>query len=131
MGLDWKSDRKMVYDITQKIPGIQSVPIMAIMIAMYMGCSEIYLLGVELDELWCGEYKHFYDNEIMRNDVAVNQEGKSITPLIEMFKINYILWQQFDMLRCIAAANNIEILNATQGGALDVYRRVKVEDLFD
>jgi len=131
MGLNWNSDRKVPYDITQKIPWVQSVPIMAIMIAMYMGCGGIYLLGVELDELWSGEYNHFYSNEILRNDLAVNEEGKSTTPLIEMFRINYTLWQQFDILRSIAEANNIEILNATQGGALDVYRRVKLEDLFD
>jgi hypothetical protein len=131
MGLNCNSDRKKIYDITKKIPGIQSVPIMAIMIAMYMGCREIYLLGVELDEIWREEYKHFYDNEIMRNDIAVNEDGKSITPLIEMFKINYNLWQQFDNLRRIAEANNVEILNATQGGALDIYKRVKYEDLFN
>lgn len=131
MGLPWDSDQKKIYDLTKKIPGVQSVPIIAIMIAMYMGCKEIYLLGVELDEIWCGEYKHFYDNEILRNDVAVNENGKSTTPLIEMFKINYILWEQFAILKNIAEANNIKILNATQGGMLDIYRRVKFEDLFD
>jgi len=131
MGLNWNSDRKEIYDITQKIPGVQSVPIMAIMIAMYMGCREIYILGVELDEIWCGEYKHFYDNEILRNDLAVNEDGRLITPLTEMFRIYHNLWQQFGILRSIAEANNIEILNATQGGKLDVYRRVKFEDLFE
>jgi hypothetical protein len=131
MGLNWDSDRKKIYDLTKKIPGVQSVPIMAIMIAMYMGCEKIYLLGVELDELWCGEYKHFYDQEIMRNDMAVNEDGQSTTPLIEMFTINSTLWQQFDILKNIAEANNIEILNATRGGALDVYQRVKFEGLFN
>lgn len=131
MGLNWNPYRRKIYDITQKIPGVRSVPIMAIMIAMYMGCREIYLLGVELDEIWSGEYRHFYDNEIMRNDVAVNEDGRSTTPLIEMFRINYLLWQEFSILKNIAEANNIEILNATQGGALDIYKRVKFEDLFD
>ncbi len=131
MGLGWDIYRKEIFDITRKIPGIMSVPIMAIIIAMYMGCKKIYLLGVELDEIWRGDYKHFYDNEIMKNDAAVNEDGRTTTPLIEMFKINYLLWQQFDILRTIAEANNIEILNATQGGALDVYKKVKFEDLFD
>jgi hypothetical protein len=131
MGLKWDSARKEIYDISQKIPTVQSVPIMAIMIAMYMGCGPIYLLGVELDEIWRGEFKHFYPNEIMRNDLAVNEDGKSTTPLIEMFKINYTLWQQFDILRSIAEENNIKIFNATQGGALDIYRRAKFENLFD
>ena len=131
MGLNWGPYQKTIYDITKKIPWVQSVPIMAIMIAMYMGCKEIYLLGVELDEIWCGEYRHFYDNEIMKNDIAVNEYGKSITPLIEMFEINYILWRQFSILKNIAEANNVEILNATQGGALDIYKRVKYEDLFN
>jgi hypothetical protein len=131
MGLKWDSARKEIYDISQKIPTVQSVPIMAIMIAMYMGCGPIYLLGGELDEIWRGEFKHFYPNEIMRNDLAVNEDGKSTTPLIEMFKINYTLWQQFDILRSIAEENNIKIFNATQGGALDIYRRAKFENLFD
>jgi len=129
MGLNWDPRREKIYDITKKIPGVQSVPIMAIMIAMYMGCRDIYLLGVELDEIWCEEYKHFYDNELMRNDVAVNEDGKLITPLLEMFGIYHNLWQQFDNLRRIGQANNIEILNATHGGALDIYKRVKFEDL--
>jgi hypothetical protein len=130
MGLEWNPAQKPIYDITKKMPGIQSVPIMAIMIAMYMGCKEIYLLGVDLDELWSGKYDHFYDNEIMRNDVDVNEDGRSTTPLIEMFNINFILWNQFNILKGIAEANNIEIFNATLGGALDIYKRVKFEDLF-
>lgn len=130
MVCDWDSNQKTIYDIAQRIPGIQSVPIMAIMIAMYMGCKEIYLLGVELDDLWSGVYRHFYENEIMRDDVTVSEDYRSTIPLIEMFKINYNLWLQFDILKRIAEANNIEILNATRGGALDVYKRVVFEDLF-
>lgn len=131
MGLDWDPYRGKIYDLTKKIPGIHTVPIMAIMIAMYMGCREIYLLGVELDEIWCGEYRHFYDNEIMRNDLAVNEDCKTISPLIESFLGYYYIWQQFSILKNIAEANNIEILNATQGGALDAYKRVKFENLFN
>ena len=130
-GDDWANRSNNDFDLARPLAGCQSVAIMALMVALYLGFREIYLLGVELDEIWCGEYKHFYDNEILRNDLAVNEDGKSITPLIEMFRINYTLWRQFDILRSIAEANNIEILNATQGGALDVYRRVKFEDLFD
>ena len=131
MGLAWNSDQKTIYDLTKKIPGIQSVPIEAIMIAIYMGCREIYLLGVEVDEIWRGEYKHFYDDEILRNDLAVNEDGKLSISLTELFRIYHNLWQQFGILKNIAEANNIEILNATQGGKLDVYRRVKFEDLFE
>ena len=130
MGLNWDSVRKKIYDISRITPMVQSVPVMAIMIAMYMGCGPIYLLGVELDKIWRGEYKHFYSNDIMRNDLAVNEECKITTPLIQMFKVHHTLWQQFQILKSIAEDNNIEIFNATQGGALDIYKRVKFENLF-
>lgn len=93
-GLNWDSQRKEMYDISQKIPTVQSVALMEIMIAIYMGCGPIYLLGVEADKIWRGEYKHFYSNEIMSNDLALNDDCKIITPLIEIFKINYTLYQQ-------------------------------------
>lgn len=130
IGSNWNPNRKKIYDLTQRIPGMQSVPIMAIMVAMYMGCKEIYLLGVEVDEIWRGEYKHFYDKGILRNDIDVDEDGKTLAPMIEMFMVYYNLWQQFSILKNIAEANNIEIFNATQGGALNVYKRVIFEDLF-
>ncbi len=131
MGLLWNRDRSEIYDLTRRVPGVQSSPIMALLIAMYMGFKEIYLLGVDLDQLWSGEYRHFYDDETLRNVEAVNEDFKVVTPLQEMFNIHHILWQQFESLKNIADANGVRIFNATRGGALDVYPRAKFEGLFD
>ncbi|MBX4998474.1 hypothetical protein HJB51_12430 [Rhizobium lentis] len=47
-------------DIASRIPAVQSVPVMCLMIAMYMGFSEIYLLGTDHDQFtWSvGHYEH-------------------------------------------------------------------------
>ena len=130
MSLPWDRDRTEIYDLAARIPWVQSVPVMAILIAMYMGCAQIYLLGVDVDEIWTREYKHYYDDEILRNHNAVSEDGRVTMPLVELFTIYQQLWQQFTDLKRIADANGVEIINATAGGALDVYPRAHFEDLF-
>ena len=51
-------------DLTTLTPGMQTVVQLAIMVAMYMGCSPIYLLGLDHDWLsHGGEDLHFYSEE--------------------------------------------------------------------
>lgn len=44
-------------------------------------------------------------------------------------EIYYLMWSQYMMLNKFALANNIQIKNATNGGLLDVFPRVKLEDI--
>lgn len=48
-------------DLTLKTMSVQSVPIMCLELAIYMGFSEIYLIGTEHDALTTNQYKYFYD----------------------------------------------------------------------
>lgn len=50
-------------DLTKLILGPQSVAILALQIAIYMGFNEIYLIGTEHDTLLTREYRHFYDEK--------------------------------------------------------------------
>jgi len=118
--------RKEIYDLTKQIPSVQSVPIMCLMIAMYMGFKEIFLLGTEHDS-FKGEYRHFYENTEMTEDCVVNNK---ISSLYLELKSCVSLWEQYMHLKRIAENNNIKIFNATEGGALDVFPRVKFESLF-
>ena len=127
----WDPEQTEIYDLAARVPEIQSVAVMAIMIAMYMGCSTIVLLGVDVDEVWTREYKHYYDDEIFRNNEAVTENGSVTTPTVELLAIYHRLWQQFTHLKRIADTNHVEILNATAGGMLDVYPRTKLDDVLN
>ncbi|HSI43284.1 MAG TPA: hypothetical protein VK949_02995, partial [Methylotenera sp.] len=53
-----KDNEKNIIDITKISPVISSVPIMSLIVAMYMGYKEIYLLGTEHDSFKSNQYKY-------------------------------------------------------------------------
>jgi hypothetical protein len=119
-----------VIDIAGNVPGVQSVPIMCLMIAMYMGISPIYLLGVEHDHFRTGRYEYFYQSHRLKGvDPNVSADGLVTNALYDEFASLYRLWSQYRKLRQIAEANAVQIFNATEGGALDEFPRVRYEDV--
>jgi len=103
---------------------------MALMVALYIGCSEIYLLGTDHTtfKLDTGEYdyRHFYDGE------AKNELGEEGGPsdLENDFRCSAELWRQYKVLRAYARIKDIAIFNATGGGILDLFPRVDYKSLF-
>jgi len=127
-GID--ENRKDIIDICHIAPAVQSVPIMALIIAMYMGFSTIYLLGTEHDSFATGYYRYFYDNQVTSTDFAVATNGDIRCTLYQELRAYTILWEQYLHLNNIAESNGIKIFNATQGGKLDVFERVDFDTLF-
>lgn len=129
-----ESDDKII-DISKKIPGIISVPVLCMIIAMYMGFKEIYLLGLDND--WWrrdGEYKYFYEPTVLKGKGdATDENGKLKYPHNLLFVQFYgfaDLLKQYWIIHNRARANNISIYNATEGGAVEEFPRVKFESLF-
>jgi hypothetical protein len=118
-------------NLTRMIPSPQSVPVMALEIAIYMGFSEIYLLGCDHDWiLHLYESRHFYDEKqsVLHNNQYNEWENSNFeSQLIS----NLNLWNQYKKIKTIADYQNIKIWNATQGGLLDVFPRKQYETLFD
>lgn len=117
-------------DLTRPLPIPRSVTVSALYLALYLGCREIYLLGFDHDWLaHIGESRHCYDE----NKHALNREGydewstfsmeKQLRQLLE-------LWQQYRALKDIAEARGAKIINATDGGWLDVFPRTDYGSLF-
>jgi hypothetical protein len=114
-------------DLCQPVLSPMSVTIMALQSAIFMGFSEIYLLGCDHDSIlnFSGKFanQHFYPEE----------KAKLITD-ISTFKsglLSYIvLWNQYEMLNTIAQSKNIKIFNATKRSLLDVFDKVDYESLF-
>src|SRR5689334_6790467 len=93
-------------DLTRPVPRPQSVPIMALMVALYMGCREIYLLGTDHDHFLTGTFSHFYDKAITSGtDPSVDQADRVLSDRYEQFHELSALWRQYRWLKlCCAAA---------------------------
>jgi hypothetical protein len=114
-------------DFTTVTPGVQTVVQLAIMAAMFMGCSPIYLLGLDHDWLsHGGEDLHFYSDA-----EADAQPDGHVGPwtYLSLMGAMTTMWQVYVMLKKVADAAGIEIVNCTHGGFLDVFKRVRYENV--
>jgi hypothetical protein len=116
-------------DLTKTTPRPQSVTVMALFVAIYMGFNEIYLLGCDHDWIFnLGKSSHFYAED----QHAMKRSGYDEWQEIDFgseFASNANLWQQYMLINRLAHSLNIEIYNATNGGILDVFPWVRFEDL--
>lgn len=123
-------DDLKIIDIAQPIPRVESVPIMALMIAMHLGFKEIIVIGVDHDSWRTGYYNYAFEPQSVGNkDVSVTSQGKILTPHFDTFQSLARLWRQYRRLAKIASANNIQIINASPGGELDEFPRRTFESL--
>lgn len=121
---------KAIIDICGAVPKVASVPIMCLIVALYMGFRDMYLLGTDHDSFATRQYKYSFEPTVLRGkDFAVDTEGKIRVPLYEELKANLLLWQQYRHVKRIAAANGRNIYNATAGGMLDEFPRIALEDV--
>ena len=113
------------------VSSVQSVPIMALMTALYMGFDRIYLIGVEHDWFVKKEYKYFFDGQVKGiKDYGVNPEGKTLTTLWDDLPTLINLWRQYRSIKYIAKKQGVTIYNATKGGMLDEFERVDFDLLW-
>lgn len=116
-------------DISKIAPGSQSVSIMCLMIAIYMGFNEIYLIGTEHDSAITGEYRYFYTPKLLRGkDRSVTLDGKVKNLELERQGIKKLM-VQYSLLKTIAKNEGVSIYNATLGGALEVFPRVNLSEV--
>lgn len=84
-------------------------------LAVYMGCFEIYLLGVDFNYVYGGKNNHF------------NSENKAD---FEDHCVEEMLLA-YHSARKYADTHGIKIFNATRGGKLEVFERVNFDLLFE
>lgn len=120
-------------DLTGLVLAPQSVSIMALEIALYMGFKTIYLIGTEHDALITKQYTHFYDYNqsiVSQNNKYENEQGDAGEGFDLLLTSTYALWKQYKIMKQIAESNGAKICNATKGGILDVFERVDFDKLF-
>jgi hypothetical protein len=118
------SNAGAIPDLDGPLPGPQSVPIMALMLALYLGCRTIYLLGTEHDHFITGTYSYFYDRSpVSGKDLSVDGKGNVVLSRYDELNAFARLWRQYRWLRLCAERAGATIYNATAGGALDEFER--------
>ncbi len=121
-----RSAKPFDVDLTRTIPAINNCAQLAILAALYMGCSKIYLLGMEHDWLaQQGKETHFYAAKTLENHAIAHGERRRYADLM---KDALELWQGYEVLRQCAALRRVEIVNCTRGGFLDVFERTHYEE---
>jgi hypothetical protein len=113
-------------DLTRPIPSIHDTSILAVCVAIAMGCDPIVLLG--LDYNWLSHRsvnRHFYDDD----EMSWPAEDMAGTPYLEAIRQSLPSWEAHAALRRIATNSGQTILNATEGSFLDVYSPTSLGDV--
>ncbi len=118
-------------DLTRLVLSPPTVVQTSILAALYMGCSPIYLLG--FDHNWLQDptrFDHFHPG----NTIGAERGTHVGDPLWQTYGTltEYVntIWRAYESVRKIAKRRNVEIINATQGGFLDLFPRCNYDALF-
>ena len=121
--------RKHVVDLTSGVPGCQSTSLMPLLLALYIGCSPIYLLGLDHDWLaHRGMDKHFYEGKTIENHPQAAGDLSRYSYKADAQGV-VDLWSGYEALLTLSRKTGSRILNATYGGFLDVFERVRYDDV--
>lgn len=110
-------------DISNHFSNGYTVTFQAIQMAIYMGFSEIYLLGVDFN------YSTTYDAEgkiHMDESVIDYFTGRTYPSSLQNYASNL---QAYSVSREYCDNHNIKIMNATRGGKLEVFERTTLEEI--
>lgn len=106
---------KMSFEITSNIFGAMNVVSYSILVAMYMGFSEIYLMGCDYNA-FCGLGSgHCYDDKEEMGPVSYN--------LAFYLKYYHITTEFHYLIAKLAMERNVKIVNLSNVSLLDAYPR--------
>lgn len=118
-------------DLTRTVPAVINCAQLAIMTAIYTGCSQIYLLGLDHDWLASRVHEgHFYAGKTLPNHAVAHGDPQR-WPYRDQLRSAGEAWDGYIALREYAERRGTQIVNCTAGGFLDVFPRQAYEPLVD
>lgn len=130
---DVLSLRRARADLTKSVMAMQTVTTQCLIVALYLGFSEIYLLGFDNDQILAarGMQNRFYgvsritDTQAER-DIVKAQYGQNIT---RSWFNKWLTSKQCDLLEIYSHAQGSRIFNASTEGVLDNFERRPLRDV--
>jgi|SRR5215475_7815866 len=131
-GSDLEQRQIRELNLAKSIPPPMTVSQFCLMAAIYMGCSPIYLLGFDHD--WLSHrstHRHFYDGlGGLEAHPQVRPELKDHS-YKEVMECALVIWRGYEALLNLVRRKGIQILDATNGGFLDVFELANYEELLN
>lgn len=105
-------------DLTMTLPGMDESSQLGVLLGLALGCTPIYLLGADQDYLSHRSiYEHFYSQE----SSYLPRQDMSLEPYDDAMRSALRVWESHRALQELAIRRGQRILNATEGGFMDVY----------
>lgn len=131
MSLPWQALPLNPCDICGPMSGVQSVPIMALMLAFFMGFEKIYLLGIDHTDLITRRYNYFYKKSMNTGlERGVDTKGNITDDNFTLIKCMYKLFSQYSFLKNESIKRNTHIYNTNPHSFLDIFPLVEYNHLF-
>lgn len=105
---------QIMTDISRGMFAFGTVTNIAITIAMYMGYSEIYLLGADCNNL----------NQHFVNDITDKDKDEEYVKKIVQTQL-----QGYEIMKKETRKKNVTVYNSTRGGKLEVFPRINLDTL--
>ena len=122
-------------DLCKLLPYFCTVVQSAIMIAVYMGISEIYLLGCDctgilnyIDKVHGKELEH-YAYQVPREEQEKQQE--ILLSCEHMFFEWYHIFKSYRIIRRFLEGKNVTLINLTEDGILDSLEKGNLKDVIE
>lgn len=116
-------------DVSKYSASCGTVTVNSIELAIYMGFSKIYLLGV--DNSYANKIrpngKIYADPDVKSSYFSGGEPDKSIGVSIQPVEI---MVKSYEVAKKFAEEHGVKIFNATRGGKLEVFERVDFDSLF-
>jgi hypothetical protein len=113
--------KKMSAELDKNVYAAMNVVAYSILAAMYMGFSEIYLLGCDYNAFCTAGKGHCYDDEEETSEFNYN--------LAFYLKFYWITTEFHYLIAKLAKEKKIKIINLTPGSLLDAYPRTSLENV--
>jgi len=124
---------KAKLNISKTIMNIPTVLTQCLLVAIYMGFKEIYLLGFDLDQICHANdrtFGRFYGMSKITDTKFEEDEDKKLDfDTTDGWYNWWLMNKQFFIIKKFADQNNIKIVNGTQGGILSYFKREPIENI--
>jgi len=119
--------RSWTLDLTRPMPSGQTVTLLLICIALYLGCDPVYLVGMDHDFLASPKKQTHFSEDY---ESGVNVPTYTSFGYRQLMEACALMWRGYENVARVAAQSGQRIFNASEGGFLDVFPRVGYRQLF-